>query len=459
MTSLPKERPSRQPFAEQVIVGRDMLELISSAMYVDPLAIFREYVQNATDAIDEAKKAGLYSGGARPRIDITLDLQSRTIKIRDNGTGIPTNCVTRKLSSLGASTKRGNDARGFRGVGRLSGLAYCQELVFRTKTAADELVSEMIWDCRKLKGLFRDHQSGTDLSKDLHDVISLCSFPSKGYPSHFFEVELRQVTRHKNDILLNENEIRRYLAQVGPVPFSPYFPLGKEIQIFLETFNAGECYDIFINGSDAPIVKLFQTDFEAKRGCKNSAARLETFQLPGVNNGADAVGWFLHHDYLGALSDHLGVKGLRVRVGNIQIGDENILQNIFPETRFNAWSIGEVHVLTSKIIPNGRRDDFEQNNHYANLINHITPKAKVIAKVCRHASAERARQRKDAVKEGNGGGFDWGKAKTYFANNINRTIPATEMRHIKALLKRGRVSYAELIHILLGQISTGRTFQ
>jgi molecular chaperone HtpG len=165
----------RQRFSDSVTVGKDILELLSSAMYVDPLTIYREFVQNAADAIDEAETHGLYAGRTRPRIDITLDLENRTAKIRDNGIGITPKWVARRLSALGASKKRGKGARGFRGVGRLSGLAYCQELVFRTKAADDERVYEMYWDCRQFKELLRHDESPADLDSILHQIISLSS--------------------------------------------------------------------------------------------------------------------------------------------------------------------------------------------------------------------------------------------------------------------------------------------
>lgn len=42
---------------DRIVIGKDVLELVSSAMYVDPLTIYREYVQNAADSIDEAQAA------------------------------------------------------------------------------------------------------------------------------------------------------------------------------------------------------------------------------------------------------------------------------------------------------------------------------------------------------------------------------------------------------------------
>jgi hypothetical protein len=452
MVASQKDRKSRRQFTDHIIVGKDILELLSSAMYVDPLTIYREFVQNAADAIDEAERQGLYQGGIKPRIDITLNLQSRTVKVRDNGTGIPPNWVARRLSSLGASKKRGKGARGFRGVGRLSGLAYCQELIFRTKVADDDRVYEMHWDCRKLKELLRDHESHGDLDSILHAIITVDSLPSVDDPPHFFEVELCHVFRHKNDHLLNEAAISHYLAQVAPVPFSPTFAFGPQIQQFLGEFNTGKTYNIFINDSKTCIVRPFQSEFEAKKGIKNSVARLETFQIPGVNDGIDAIGWILHHDYLGALSENLGIKGLRIRVGNIQIGDANTLQSVFPESRFNSWAIGEVHILNPRLVPNGRRDDFEQNIHYTNLLTHIAPTGKTIAKACRDCSAARAHNRVNHIPPSNGvngNKIDWEKASGFLAHYAHKPITNTHRTNLKRLVRKGTPTYTQVMRAII----------
>ena len=67
-----------------------------------------------------------------------------------------------------------------------------------------------------------------------------------------------------------------------------------------------------------------------------------------------------------------------MRSGNIQIGTNGILEDLFIETRFNSWCVGEIHVIDSRIIPNGRRDHYEQNVHYTNLINQLSPIAREI---------------------------------------------------------------------------------
>ena len=78
-----------------------------------------------------------------------------------------------------------------------------------------------------------------------------------------------------------------------------------------------------------------------------------------------------------------------MRSGNIQVGDNALLEELFPEARFNAWSVGEVHVLERRIVPNARRDHFEQNAHFSNVVNHLLPTTRKIARLCRTGSVRR----------------------------------------------------------------------
>ncbi|MEY2508818.1 MAG: hypothetical protein QOH01_3147 [Verrucomicrobiota bacterium] len=388
MLAVASSSTKRQKLEEPAVVGKDVLELLSSAMYVDPLCIYREYIQNATDAIDDARLAGLYDQCA-PRIDVMLDLQQRSIKIRDNGIGIPPNVFARRLTALGASKKRGSRARGFRGVGRLAGLAYCQKLIFRAKAAASPRVWEIHWDCVKLKNLLRDHTYKGDLHGIMSDIIEFDNISSEGYPEHFFEVELRGVNRIKNDLLLNEASVDAYLSQVAPVPFADEFGFGGKITKFLAEHDAGETYDVYLNSRSTRIVRPFRDVFAAKQQLIDRFAEIAYFKVPGIEGELDAIGWVLHHGYHGALPERSGIRGLRLRAGNIQIGDERIFDSAFPEPRFNAWSVGEVHLISKRIVPNGRRDDIEYSSHQQNLVKHVMPVAKQITKLSRSKSAAR----------------------------------------------------------------------
>ena len=118
-----------------------------------------------------------------------------------------------------------------------------------------------------------------------------------------------------------------------------------------------------------------------------------------MDGDVSAVGWVLHHSYLGAIRTREGIKGLRLRTGNMQVGGHNVLEEIFPETRFSSWTVGEIHVIDRKIVPNGRRDHFEQNTHLLNLLNQLAPRARAIAKRCRASSMARNRIKQFELEE------------------------------------------------------------
>lgn len=382
---------------EPVLVGKDILELVSGAMYVEPLTIFREYIQNAVDAIDEAKEVGLY-GGHQPRIDVYVDLVTRSIRIRDTGIGVKNRVFHRQLTAFGGSKKRGTKARGFRGVGRLAGLGYCQSLIFRSRTSEDEDVREITWDSRKFKSILQDRNYDGDLNQVIQDVTSVGTASLKDAPRHFFEVELAHVVRYKNDILLNEEEIEHYIAQVAPVPFSSDFPLGERISEWLDKTASVQSYPIFLhvfqgtNWATRQVFRPFREKFAIHGALEDAVEDVQFHEIPGTDGAPAAVGWVLNHNYLGAIARRESVAGLRLRSGNLQVGADDIVANLFPEPRFNGWCIGEFHVVSPKLLPNGRRDQFESNGSYVDLLSHLSVVAKDVTKQCRQKSKIRSLQ-------------------------------------------------------------------
>jgi molecular chaperone HtpG len=81
-----------------ILIGKDILELLSNSMYVDPMAIFREYIQNAADATDEAREIGLIERARPGRVKIEIDTDNRTIRYAimeraSSGIGLLTACA------------------------------------------------------------------------------------------------------------------------------------------------------------------------------------------------------------------------------------------------------------------------------------------------------------------------------------------------------------------------------
>ena len=389
------EKVEERQFDEpEVFVGKDVLELLSSSMYVNPLAIYREYVQNAADAIDDAVAQGLLQSVADGRIEVNLDHIDRRVVIRDNGVGLSNADFALRMMSFGASKKRGTDARGFRGVGRLSALGCVQQLIFRTRAKGDAKVLEARWDGRAVKRLLAATDEYTDLQSIVREAVSLKQLDPDDYPTHFFEVELVKPRRIANDRLLNEVEIETFIGQVCPCPFSPEFSYRKEITDLLAMHGrAGRTYHIHINGSDTPVYRPHRDEVAFSESKTSAFHSLKPFSIDGIDGETAAVGWLIHHDYQGAIPVSQGVRGLRARVGNIQVGHDRLFAEIFPEDRFCSWSVGEVHILDPRVVPNGRRDEFENNAHLDNIVAHLRPIGAEVARECRVSSQKRNRMK------------------------------------------------------------------
>ena len=159
----------------QLLIGKFTLESLTSGLYVSPLDLYREYVQNAADSIDEALEQGILKKGEE-KISITVSESERIIKISDNGTGVGANDIYSNLIDIGNSKKRHSNSRGFRGIGRLSGLGYCQKLKFLTSIHGEEKASCIIYDAEKLKYLLSPQVDSRD---SIDQVLSQL----KKYPS------------------------------------------------------------------------------------------------------------------------------------------------------------------------------------------------------------------------------------------------------------------------------------
>ncbi|MDA1370234.1 MAG: ATP-binding protein [Proteobacteria bacterium] len=406
-------RKTQKPDVSSMVIGKDILELISGGMYVDPMSMVREYIQNAVDAIDEASRKGKYKA-KNAQIRLTIDRDNRSIVIRDNGIGIGAQKFERAMVSVGASQKVDTEARGFRGVGRFAGLSYCRELIFRTSCSAENTISEIKWDGVQFKKLVADRDYEGDLKSFLNEIAEVSFDEAALKTDHYFEVELRGVVRYKNDMLLNEEEVYDYLSQHAPVPFDPGFKFGSEIEEFLKENNVYSAYEICVEncGEERTVYRPYRDQFSLSDSVSDKFKRLELVEVEGMHGGVAAVGWILHHSYLGVIPSSQLIRGLRVREGNIQIGQSNLLTEAFPEPRFNSWSVGELHIVNRQLVPTGRRDDFEVNARYADFIGKIATYGRNIARICRQNSAvrnkikefeleeERVRVNLDVLKQG-----------------------------------------------------------
>ena len=108
-------------------IGKNILDNLTTGMYSDSRVIYREYIQNACDQVDLAMEMGILSE-REGQVDILIDNSKRYISILDNATGVKAKSFVEDLGDIANSNKQIGQNKGFRGIGRLCGLAYCKTL-------------------------------------------------------------------------------------------------------------------------------------------------------------------------------------------------------------------------------------------------------------------------------------------------------------------------------------------
>ena len=152
------------------IAGKYLLEILTKGMYSNPMHVYREYIQNASDSIDKAIIAGILSP-SEAAIHIDIDVKSKMVVIRDNGTGISEKSAQVTLLNIGASDKNGVTERGFRGIGRLAGLEYADEVQFITSAKGETTKTIMTCDCvRMQKLLLKSNKETSDIMETFKTI-------------------------------------------------------------------------------------------------------------------------------------------------------------------------------------------------------------------------------------------------------------------------------------------------
>ena len=368
------------------LVGVDILGLITSGMYTDPLAVYREYIQNAVDSIHDA-------GIAEPgRIEISIGREDRRVTVRDNGPGLSLSEARLALIPIAKSKKKCEQHRGFRGIGRLVGLAFGESVTFLTRSGAETPVVRVSWDGGQLR---QGIKAGDSLESVLESSVKVEAVVGDGYPARFFEVSIDGVSRYAASSIMNRDVVRRYVGEVCPVPFAANFSYASEISGLFGDGCELRTVDIYLDEDKDSIERPHGRSVNVSERENDEVVGIEEIRITGLGTRTwSAVGWIARTSYRGAIPKNRGVRCLRARVGNMQIGGEDIFDHLFSEDRFNRWCIGEIHILDPAIVPNARRDYFEPGPHLRNLENQLGVVCRHLEQRCRSASKERRGQRR-----------------------------------------------------------------
>jgi len=217
-------------------IGKNAIESLTIGMYENVLFIYREYIQNAVDQIDKAISIGILKSKTEEAISVQIDPKAKSVIIEDRATGVKKDEIVNLLIDVATSQKDRKLDRGFRGIGRLGGLAYCKKLSFITSYKGESIKSIVSWNAEQLISLLRSPDN-LEAHELIESIVSV-EYLKENRKEHYFIVKLEGV--HQED-LLDIKKVKDYLSMVAPVPISGNFIFKSKIEKIYK--DAGVCVD------------------------------------------------------------------------------------------------------------------------------------------------------------------------------------------------------------------------
>jgi len=366
-------------------LGLRLLETLTSALYDDPIILFREYVQNSVDAYNEAIDQDAKNLISDFCVEILIDDSGRNITISDNGYGIVESEFQQKMTSIGASEK-GSKANqiGFRGIGRLSAMPFCQKLIFKNKPKGSNKVLIYTWDGSKFNDML-DKESETELSAAIEQISSFSEIKyTKSKDDHFFTVEIHSYNEEIVDLITRPDFIDR-LKMTLPLQYDPSFKTQTAIKKKYLDFM-GEpldkfSFDVKLNGQ-----QLYKPYKESN--ILESGIHFWELRYLGNDKGVpgDKLGllWFTFNRKVTA-NPTTEPYGILVRSKNMLVGDHNTLADVLSKSKDAAYIAthreltqtlqgvyGEMLINSPDLRDNARRDWFRIDSASIQLRDIIT---------------------------------------------------------------------------------------
>jgi hypothetical protein len=353
---------SRQ-VAVKPFFGGFVLETLTVGMYGEARNAIREYVQNAFDSIKRAtNNLGILREGDG-RIEIIMAADKDGLIIRDNGAGLPVKSAAETLTRVGASTKDYTTDAGFRGIGRLAGIVFSNTVRFTTKARGETEMTTVVFKADEMRNAMTPAKGSTMSAEELiRECVEAFIESAENADDHFFEVSLDGFVDAPEECT-SFKLLQEFISQIAPVPYDQTFPFrdrlaaaADECQLPIEVVNI-----TLQDGSNdpVPVQKLYGNKYLIESG----EIELADCEIR-VSRDKNWWAWIGKKEESGSYVD-ARVRGLRVRMKNIQIDGSDVVREIFQRQarshiRFQDWYVGEIFVRPSFLVPNAGRDGFEE---------------------------------------------------------------------------------------------------
>lgn len=333
------------------VIGIDLLKMLMLQLYSNPRCIYREYIQNALDSINEAVKIGVLKQVKDGRVSISITRDD--VVIEDNGTGIRSDKAVKFLTDIANSFKDGVDTAGLYGVGRLSGGGYCEILEFETTYNGEDVATIVSIDTKILRQLIEKKSIEVSAEDAMREICSTQTIPAKT-EEHKFIVRLKRVINSR-DILLDVDEIKNYITEYAPIDYSVLF------NSLINSCPQTEFVKRHKNIDKIRVSLNDYSDIEKGYGVKvvgtdDSIEKIRYFELPEhPKYGSLGWGWYAVTEFSVQINEEKDNSvGIRLRKHNISL-DKNILNSCFKESRGNKYFYGEIFITNDNIVPDSGR--------------------------------------------------------------------------------------------------------
>ena len=341
-------------------VGKGLLKICMGDNYTDATVVFREYVQNAIDAIYKAESLDIISNTDNY---VSININGSDVQIMDRGIGVKSEEIGPILVDLGNSTKTNSDI-GQYGIGRLSGANWCDKIVFETSYFREPTRSILTFDSKLARKLVQEKDSQD--CGDVMDEVTSCVFETEAEDLHYFRVTLVNVKEELRD----EETIKSYLSFIAPVPYDENFYDDCQKKAFLKfpefkklSMKEKTCK---VHLNDKPVVKPYaSTIYIGNEPLKITPPAF--FKITDEDFGDLAWGWFSINEKSKQMGEGVNYKGLRLRAKNMAVGSQDYLISCFKNPTDANYVIGEVFVMHEGIQPTGSRDGIKSSKEYTEL--------------------------------------------------------------------------------------------
>jgi len=366
------DAPNRE--TEELVYAPALL-ILSQDLYPRKLEVVREYIQNASDALEAfAAIADQLEDSTEPLIK--LNIQGRSLVIFDTGIGMDAEEVA-KLRRIAYSEKKSDVEAGHKGIGRLAGIAVADKLKISSTSYGDPKLHHFEFRAKAMRDDVREKKKigkQETATKVIERHTSLWD-DDIDPKEHYTMVEIRGISE-KCPELLDSKLLKEYIGEVAPVDFSPEFSWGQRISQKLRQ-NVPDYFPktiYFSTGEQrTKIYKPFTDDM--------TVAEPDFVEVtdPANPNKVLAYGWYATkgQQILGKVrpagrifsvdGNETKAKqryaGLVFKLFGISVGDRTLpLRSLWPKSSPRAlWFTGEIHIIDKEISPTTDRSDFVEN--------------------------------------------------------------------------------------------------